>query len=456
MICVPEYNVLIVIADSMRPDYLGTYGNEWVRTPNIDRFARDSVVFLNAYPEGLPTIPVRTAVLTGQRTLPFRPWRPLEDEDITAPEIFGQYGYVCALITDTYHLFKPGMNLHKGFHVFRWIRGQEADAYASGPIEYDLDEFLKPEMRGTDAERILTQYLRNISYIGRRSEEDYFAAMVVREALRWLDRNSGSKFFLVVDMFDPHEPWDPPPNYRIYVDPSYSGRNLIQPKYGRTDIYTEDELKYMRSLYAGEVTFVDRWFGMLIDKLKEKDLYDRTLIVLMSDHGVPIGEHGWILKHPHTLWYELVRMTLMIKFPEGRYAGRKVEALVQGHDILPTILSYLGLEKECIDMHGKSILPVLEGEKDRVRSYIVTGYHASLYRNIRTEEWSLIFSPKGDHKLYNLKRDPLEKNNLIEEERDVARGLASMLSKYCILRALRREVERKRILQLLYELSGIP
>jgi len=105
-------NIIVIMLDSLRRDHLGCYGNDWIETPNIDRLATESIVFENAYPEGLPTIPVRTELFTGQCTLPFRPWQPLAKEDVTAAELLSACGYTSALITDTYHLFKPGMNLH--------------------------------------------------------------------------------------------------------------------------------------------------------------------------------------------------------------------------------------------------------------------------------------------------------------------------------------------------------
>lgn len=126
-------NVIILVIDSLRQDHLSFYNGgkpvfedvKACETPNLDRFAKKSIVFTNMYPSGLPTIPVRTEILTGQFSLPHRPWKPLKPhpEDISASEILGEHGFICGLISDTYHLFKPDMNLHRGFHEFRWIRG---------------------------------------------------------------------------------------------------------------------------------------------------------------------------------------------------------------------------------------------------------------------------------------------------------------------------------------------
>lgn len=153
-------NVIVVMLDSLRADHLGCYGNDWIETPNIDKLAKESVLFENAYAEGLPTIPVRIALFTGQYTLPFRAWQPLSRYDLTAAEILREHGYTSALITDTYHLFKPNMNFHRGFNVFRWIRGQEADAYKSAPSRLNIEDYMKPAMKGSGTERLLRQYLK--------------------------------------------------------------------------------------------------------------------------------------------------------------------------------------------------------------------------------------------------------------------------------------------------------
>ena len=122
-------NVIVIVLDSLRQDHVSLYHQgvgpfaevPACQTPNLDRFARDCVSFHNAYPEGLPTIPVRMALMTGQYTLPFRRWEPLRETDVTIAEILGGMGYVSGLVADTYHFRAPGMNYHRGFHAYRWI-----------------------------------------------------------------------------------------------------------------------------------------------------------------------------------------------------------------------------------------------------------------------------------------------------------------------------------------------
>lgn len=109
-------NVIVICIDSLRQDHVSFYAGAAspVPTPNIDALAAESVVFDNVYPEALPTIPIRTQLMTGQRTLPYRPWQPLTEADRTIAQILARYGYLTGLITDCYHYMKRGQNFHQG------------------------------------------------------------------------------------------------------------------------------------------------------------------------------------------------------------------------------------------------------------------------------------------------------------------------------------------------------
>lgn len=446
------YNVIVILLDSLRQDYLDCYGDSRVHTPNLDRLAKDCVIFDNAYPEALPSMPVRMSLWTGQRTLPFRSWQPLAPEDVTLAEILDEHGYVSALITDDYHLFKPDMNYHRGFHVFRWIRGQEADAYESAPHGKNLEDYLKPAMRGDPVERMLDQYLRNTAF--REKEEDYFCAQVMREAIRWLERNYRRRpFFLFVDSFDPHEPWDPPPEYEaMYADPNYSGPRLIHPKYGPVDWMTPEELEYVRALYNGEVTFVDRWTGELLSAAESLGLMDDTVIVVLSDHGHPHGEHGQTMKTDDNLYSELLRIPLLLRHPDRAYAGKRIPGLVETDDFVPGLLDLLGLSAENPAMHGKSFWPLVTGEAEKLRDYVITGYHESAHRCIRDLEWSYIHRPAGEPcELYHLTADPGEQRNVANEFPEKVEEMERRLP-----RGFQLTEPKIAAIQLRYELSDTP
>ncbi|MEM2238776.1 MAG: sulfatase [Candidatus Bathyarchaeia archaeon] len=427
-------NIIVIVVDSLRQDHVSFYNRgrpvfEKVpacKTPHIDKFADECVVFENAYPCGLPTIPVRTELMTGHYTLPYRPWSPMESEDITLADILTREGYVCGLISDTYHLARPGMNFHKSFHSFIWIRGQEYDSYIPPPpLKKRVEDYVNKNY--TDKwKNLVARFLANTEDFSR--EEDWFPAKVVMESLKWLRRARAARYnkiFLWIDCFDPHEPWDPPPRFDTYTDPDYKGARLILPMGGYASEWaTSEEIRYIRGLYAGEVTFVDYWLGYLFKELEDLGYYDDSVIVLTADHGHPLADHGKFLKGVDRLYNELLKIPFMIRLPGGEKAKR-TNAIIQFPDLLPTLLDLLDFKWDMFPMHGRSFLPVLMGELNDHRHYAISGYYEGVDRCIRDEEWSLIQRPEGQpDELYNIKDDPRESRNLIDEYPEEAKRLA--------------------------------
>jgi arylsulfatase A-like enzyme len=445
-------NVIILMSDSLRKDHVGYYGNDWIKTPNMDRFASDSIVFENAYPEGLPTMPVRASIFTGNYTLTNRFWKQLLPEDVTMAEILDEYGYTSAIITDNYHFFKPNMNYHRGFHEFVWIRGQEADAFKARPHTKDIRKYMKDAMKDDWALRELDQYFRNVE--GREKEQDYFPAKVMKESVRWLEETAGVRqpFFLYIDCFDPHEPWDPPPSYAsMYTDPDYEGPWLISPKGGPVDWMSDQELRHTRGLYAGEVSLVDTWIGYLYDNLEKLGLLDNTVIFFLADHGHPLGEHGKILKLVDLLYNELLRIPLMVRLPGRRHAGKRVTGLVQTVDIFPTVLDLLGFNHETEFLQGKSFVPLLESETDKIREYATMGFFSAEHRCIRDERWSYIRRPEGEEpELYDLVEDWEERRNLVGDFPDIARKLDDSIAKVFNCR-----LQKEHWSQVRYDIPGL-
>ena len=207
-------NVIVIVMDSLRSDHVGCCGSH-VLTPSIDRVASEGTLFANAFTESLPTMPTRTTWWTGRTNFPFRGWQPFDHDDVLLAEVLWERGYTSALVTDTYHLHKPRYNCGRGFDTTVFIRGQEYDPWiVDQTIAVD---FSRHRLRGDEHDdwwhRMFGQYPRNTSVL--ETEEDYFAAQVAEEAMRWLsyqvaERGKTDKLFLWVDFFDPHEPWDPP------------------------------------------------------------------------------------------------------------------------------------------------------------------------------------------------------------------------------------------------------
>ncbi|MGH2403645.1 MAG: sulfatase-like hydrolase/transferase, partial [bacterium] len=426
------------VLDSLRQDHVGAYHGgrapfpdiPAAQTPNLDAFSRRAVVFTNAYPEALPTIPARYTLMTGQRTLPFRPWGPLHPGEITIPQILRNEDYVCGLISDCYHYCAPGMNYHRGFHACRWIRGQEYDPWESAPTRRSVDGYVNARYT-EEWRRRVAQFLANTDSFA--SDADWFSAQVMEEATTWLRKNRvHDRIFLWVDCFDPHEPWDPPPRFDTYTSAGYRGPRLILPMGGLSERWaTPEEVRHLRGLYAGEVAFVDSCVGKFFAALEELGYLEDSIVVVLADHGHPLGDHGKFLKGADRLYSELLRIPFMVRLPRDEDRGRHTDALVQFQDVLPTLLDLLGLQANLSSMHGRSFRHVVEGDTQDHRDAIITGYHEGADRCVRTKRWSYIERPAGQRdELYDLSVDAREQHNLIQSHAEEAERLARMFGRY--------------------------
>jgi len=426
--------IFLVIFDTLRKDYTGkAYGNNWIKTPNFDSLAKDSIIFYKAYPESLATIPVRRAIHTGIRTFPFNQdmkilrtddfisdpgWFPIPPYQKHIGEYMKSLRYTTSLISSTFHQFKPNMNFHLGFDQFHWIRGQELDKFRASlrknksEINQILDEYSVATKRHRGIKKyqklVLEMYFRNVQ--DRLSEEDYFPAQTFTKAIEFVkDTKNSQNTFSLIDEFDPHEPWDPAPKYlEMYVDKSYSGGKIIQPIYGDDlSCITDGELKFLRACYAGEVSMCDHWFGHFINELKQMELYEESLIILMSDHGHCIGEHSIVGKIPSYMYPEVVDIPLMIKPPGGINGPKRIKRpYVYVHDILPTLFGFLNKEKLEV-FEGIDLSIFVEGKDQLIpnRDYITCGY--GLYTLYKDDYYALITSnDKAELKLFDLRKDP--------------------------------------------------
>lgn len=442
-------NLIWICADTFRNDHVGRMGNDWIQTPNLDRLADDGVIFECAYAEGLPTGPERQVFMTGKFSLPWRGWTPLIPEDVTMAEHLQSHGYRTALFSDCYHMFKPNCNYHRGFDEFHWIRGQEQDRYRSSNDAPNASEFLPERTESipakhkkgnfaTDSPRHpLRQYLRNIAERNDDDEADYFPGQTCGGAMKWLEDNAGPEandpadnFLLWIEMFDPHEPYDPPQKYYdLYRDPAYTGPKILAPWFHSTlaKDFTEQELDHIRALYAGEVSLVDTWIGKLMDKVDALGLREETVIVFVSDHGTLNGERGYVGKNPTIgsgMSRHVCNQPLIIRNPKGP-SGARVGDLVWSPDYMPTCCEMLGVDPPDV-VHGRSFWGlVTDDDKSLARDHIISGKHATDgYYYVVDEKWSCLpKSPKTGDELYDRASDPEETTNLAAEHPDVVAAM---------------------------------
>ena len=209
----------------------------------------------------------------------------------------------------------------------------------------------------------------------------------------------------MVDNYDPHEPWDPPEKYISLYDDDYdAAKEPYFPLYGPSGYLTDRQLNRMRALYASEITMMDRWLGVFLDKMEELEFFDNTLLVLLSDHGHCLAEHGFTGKPSFALWPELTDIPFFIRHPRGKRAGERSRYYASTHDVAPTILGFLGIEPPK-PMEGHDLSVMFEGKEPKGRAHFTLGYDG--YVRARDERHVMISRNDGtEARLYDLRTDP--------------------------------------------------
>ena len=352
-------NVILIIVDTLRADHV--FGKR-ARTPNIDALAREGLSFTRCFPEAMPTIPARRSILSGRRTFPFRGWHPypgllgepgwapLQSPAISFTTTLKQAGYWTAYVTDNTGVgFSPPWAAYRR-SLDRFVRrGGQYGGISTGVSEAELRHWLPPAIEDAETRDRVRRYLANGRY--SHDETKSFAARVFKDAAHVLRSAAGRRepFALVVDTFEPHEPWTPPRRYvDMYGDPDYRGPEPARPYYAPVSRYLSGAdlvlVDRMKALYAAEVTMTDRWLGVFLDRLHDLRLERETAIVLVSDHGFFLGDHGLTGKISTRLHPELIHVPLIVVDPERRKAGQTRRWFASTHDVAPTLVSMAGVD----------------------------------------------------------------------------------------------------------------
>jgi len=426
---------IVIMSDTFRYDNLTTLPT---RTPELDAFAKSAVFFTHAHHASFPTIPNRHDLMTGRYRYPFGDWAPLAPGDATLAQVLRDHGYITQLIADTPHLMKHEYNYSRGFVGFDWIRGQEGDiplTWMNHPIVQRMPHEktrMRPLFRG--------EPLANLSgWTNRRwdGEEDTFAAQTCRKACHWLEHNYREKNFLLwLDLFDPHEPWDPPEYLVRRYDPNYDGPPMLHPNYGPATDYTRAELRNLQAHYYAESELVSKWVGTVLRKVEEVGIADETCIIFTADHGHYIGEHNRTGKSnlcdhddrgPWPLFIEVSHVPLIIRAPSVK-GGRRVGAFVEPVDLLPTLLDLAGV-RERPETHGHSLAPLLKGSRRWPRAFTVAGYGLGAgpkmrWLSVRDRSHTLMVGAAGYRPLlFDRRTDPGETKDIFRSHRPVAERL---------------------------------
>jgi len=443
----PRQSVLVISSDSFRWDNLSVHGGAHALTPNLDAFARTSCVFESAYAGSYPTIPNRNDIFTGRWTFPNKDWSPLDADAPVLAQVVAEAGAHTHLETDCPHMVNLGSFFERGFQSWNWVRGQENDAYAPNAL---VERMEPPGVLGKYRLPILAmkRHMANAIYRKRESDEDYSMATVARNAMRVLEHSShAGPFFMWVDMFDPHEPFDPPQHYMDLYYPSYKGVVYQIPVYGPCGCYTKAELAAIRAAYLAEATMVDHWVGSILRCVEQTGLGQTTTVIFTSDHGLAYGDHGQTGKNLSPMYGNIARIPLLISTPAMREAGRgrKVKQIVQPVDLMPTVLDLMGIQPpKAWQPDGVSLAPLLAGRTVKTRDAAFTGSHGSEsshplrpagHLRVSTSRWALIVPPnamgeRGGPMLFDLAADPGETTNVIKRHRAVAKRLYGKYVKF--------------------------
>jgi len=313
-----SWNVILISIDTLRPDHLGIYGYHRNTSPHIDALAGEGLLFENHIATGPSTLISHASILTSlypsAHRAEFSTYAPLNPAVLTLPEVLKMYQYQTAAFTGS-----GQMN-----HIYGLDQG--FDTYND---------------RGGKFTRTLNR------------------------SLAWLRAHGQRPFFLFIHSYVTHHPYTPPAPYHRMFYPEYPGKlgsrigiSLLQRiNQGQLEVSDEDR-RHIVAMYDGEIAYMDNRMGWFFQQLKKMGLWDRTLIVFTSDHGEEFNEHGMMGWHSHTLYDELLKTPLILRFPSGSPAGRRIADQTRGVDLFPTLLDLMEIEIPD-GLQGVSLTPLM-------------------------------------------------------------------------------------------------
>jgi arylsulfatase A-like enzyme len=476
-------NVLLVVVDALRQDSLGCYGSPRVQSPNIDRLAREGVLFENAFTQAPFTWTSFGSMLTGK--YPRRHGLVLMAAGSRMVENATLASHFESAVRDDGRALRDDDYLSVSFHTGTLSTG-------SGLIQgFDL---YYEQLAGHGlvvAESAWSVYSSDLVLNMFRAKLAQKAGGDVAGTSReWLAENGKRRFLSMVHLYSTHTPYDPPARFRdLYVDPTYTGKLQAFYSMHREAIErheatpTTADVQRIRDLYYAGVTQADAAIGDLVAELEKNGTLDDTLVIVTSDHGESLGEEsawGTLWEHNHMVDTNL-RIPLVMRWPRTIPAGTRVGAIVDEIDVLPTVCDLAGVgwppqTDEYSQIDGASLVPLLRGESESVRPYSIS--ENAIYASIRDLRWKLLvpfglidvddWSTAADEHgfrvlLFDLAADAAETQSVLPQQPDEARRLHDALRdwfhrmpKVRVGFSPRDEVDMKRLIESLgYTQSGI-
>ena len=414
-----HYNVLLIVMDSLRADYTTPYGDADAETPRLSRLAEQGVTFVNARSSSSWTRPSVATLLTSLQPsahgiLTFGDG--LADSLPYLPEILSRSGYRTLAVVNN-GMVAAGFGFARGF---------------------DRMSQLFP-MRSSEA------------LAARRDPESLAAFVWSRYIASWLRPADPRPFFIYLHEVDPHSPYDPPEPYASLHDFGYDGdaeSTLLGLREMRQspDSVDAQDVRHLQSQYRGEIAFMDRYLGWVLDRLEALDLARSTLVIVASDHGEEFWDHGSV-GHGHSVYEELLRVPLVMRLEGVLPAGRRVRTDVGLVDLAPTLLDLLGIEAPRT-MGGESLLPYIAAPEDYRPERASFARANRPWEALSFGRWKLIRDrSQGDSQpaLFDLEADPREQRDRAAEHPVVVGTLEQMLRRQQYENARRARIEATRV-----------
>jgi len=363
-------NVVLVLLDSLNRHLVGPYGSTEFDTPNLDRLAKRSVRFDRHVTGSLPCMPARHDLLTGSLDFLWRPWGSIElwEEPITVA--LRRVGVTTFLASDHPHLFEVGgENYHCDFTAWDYVRGHESDPWRTTA---DPSWVGAPALPARPAP---AHFAYDDSRTWFREEGEFPGPRTMAVAADWLERQApaADRFLMVVDEFDPHEPFDTPEPWSSRYDDSTDPK-LIWPPYAvdavANGVISAEDARRIRAAYGAKLSMIDHHLGRVLDVLDRHGGWDDTAVIVGTDHGHYLGERDIFGKPGVPLYEPMSKIPLLVAWP-GAEPGA-VDALTTTVDLHATLLDVFGATA-AHRTHGRSLVPVLDGAATSVRDWALMG-----------------------------------------------------------------------------------
>lgn len=402
----PPANVILITISTLRADHVSCLGYKRDTTPNLDAFARENVLFRNAFATSSWMMPAHGSIFTslypsihGATHID----KKLANEHYTLAEILKDNGYYCVGFC-----CNPRLDEEHGF-------AQGFDFYD----DYSVSVILHSLVLGNEEDFDINRHRTN--------------ALINDVAIGWLQNNTHKPFFMFIHYYDNHWDYLPPSPYRELYDPDYNGP-INGTNVAREPLFSnppnERDIQHMIALYDGEVKQTDKDLGEVLQVLKDKSLLDNSIVIILGDHGEQFYEHGHTSHHG--IYEELIHIPLAVSIPGSKAKGKIIDCLVSHVDIMPTILDYLQIPipNAC---QGKSLKPLIEEQVEAINEFVFAEYTGGAAPDsyaVRSTRYKC-HDVNSESCAYDLLKDPYEQRKISSKDfRDEMSALNQALQQF--------------------------